>query len=106
MPTSPAMQSTSSRIKDSTSCSPAWIACCCSCQSAELRDLQAHFSTRGGHRSADVVAELEKRGFFHREGERETAPVSFMQPIEDFIEGPHSRSGLARAPGRSKGGGL
>src|SRR5581483_11964677 len=65
--------------------------------SAELRDLQARFSIRGGHRSADVVAELEKRGFFHKEGERKTAPVSFVQSIEDFIEGLHSRSGLARA---------
>jgi SAM-dependent methyltransferase len=61
----------------------------------EMRKLRARFSTRGGRRSPDVVEELERRGFFRRRGERETAPVPFSQPIDDFIQGLHSRSTFA-----------
>ena len=63
---------------------------------ADLRKLHAQFSTRGGRRSYRVVEELETRGFFHKQGETETAPVPFLQSIDDFIEGLHSRSSFSR----------
>lgn len=63
---------------------------------ADLRNLWAHFSARRNHRSSNVVAELEARGFFHRRGERETTPVPFFQSIDDFIVGLHSRSSFSR----------
>jgi hypothetical protein len=43
-----------------------------------------------------VHEELEIRGFFHRRGEKETAPIPFTQSVDDFVEGLHSRSGLSK----------
>ncbi len=63
---------------------------------ADLRKLRVQFSTRRDHRTSHVVEELETRGFFHKQGEKETAPVPFFQSIEDFIEGLHSRSRFSR----------
>jgi len=63
---------------------------------ADLRKLRAQYSTRENHRSAHVVEELESQGFFHKQGEKETTPISFFQSINDFIEGIHSRSSFAR----------
>jgi SAM-dependent methyltransferase len=57
---------------------------------AGVRELRAHFLPGGGHSAAHVAQELEARGFFHKQGERETAPVPFFQSIDDFIEGLHS----------------
>ena len=44
---------------------------------------------------AHVAEELETRGFFNKQGEKETAPIPFFQSIDDFIEGLHSRSSLS-----------
>ncbi|HZU65760.1 MAG TPA: class I SAM-dependent methyltransferase [Ktedonobacteraceae bacterium] len=63
---------------------------------AEFRQLRARYFTSNGHRGARVVAELETGGFFHKLGEKETAPVPFLQSIDDFIEGLHSRSTFSR----------
>jgi trans-aconitate methyltransferase len=63
---------------------------------ADFRKLRAQFSARQGHRSSHVVEELEARGFFHKQGEKQTAPVPFFQTIDDFIEGLHSRSSCSR----------
>ncbi len=63
----------------------------------DLRKLQAQFSTRQGRRSYNVLEELERRGFFRTLGEKETAPIPFLQSIDDFIEGLHSRSTFTRA---------
>ncbi len=63
---------------------------------ADLRKLRAQFSTRRGRRAYAVVEELEARGFFRKQGEKETAPVPFTQSIDDFIEGLHSRSSFSR----------
>lgn len=62
---------------------------------ADLKELRAQFSTRRTHRSSNVLEELEARGFFHMQGEQETAPVPFFQSIDDFIEGLHSRSSFS-----------
>ncbi len=62
----------------------------------DLRKLQAQFMTPRGHRGHRVVEELEARGFFHKQGEKETTPIPFVQSIDDFIEGLHSRSSFSR----------
>ena len=62
-----------------------------------MRTLRTQFATRRDQqRGSHVVEELETRGFFHRQGTQETAPVPFNQSIEDFIEGLHSRSSFSR----------
>jgi SAM-dependent methyltransferase len=62
----------------------------------ELKSIHGQFTTRRGLRSATVTEELERRSFFHRKGKKETAPVPFLQSLDDFIEGLHSRSSYAR----------
>ena len=64
--------------------------------SAEVRRLREQFSVNPRHRKVDVVEELEKRHWFHKHGEQETRPVSFIQTIDDFLEGQHVRSGCTR----------
>ena len=58
----------------------------------DLRKLRAAFSTRHNHRPTNAVEELKTRGFFHQQGEKETRPVPFLQSVDDFIAGLHSRS--------------
>ncbi len=62
----------------------------------ELRKFRAQFSTRHAHRGSNAIKELEARGYFHQQGEKETTPVPFVQSIDDFIEGLHSRSSFSR----------
>ena len=62
---------------------------------ADLRRLRAQYLTHQDHRGSHAVKELEIRGFFNRQGEKETAPIPFFQSIDDFIEGLHSRSSLS-----------
>ena len=63
---------------------------------ADVRNLGVPFAAHPSARPSHVVEELETRGLFHRQGEKETAPVAFLQSIEDFIEGLHSRSSFSR----------
>jgi ubiquinone/menaquinone biosynthesis C-methylase UbiE len=63
---------------------------------SELRKLRAQFSTRRNRWPSSAGAELEARGFFHRRGEKETAPIPYSQTIDEYIAGLHSRSGLSR----------
>ena len=62
---------------------------------ADLRELRAQFSTRQGRRGSHVVEELEQRGFFRKQGEKQTAPIPFTQSVDDFIQGLHSRSSFS-----------
>ena len=62
---------------------------------ADLRKLRTQFLTRQSRGWPTVIEELVTRGFFHKQGERETAPVPFLQSVDDFIEGLHSRSGFS-----------
>jgi len=57
---------------------------------AEVSRLRAHFLPQAEHRSAPVDEELEARGFFQKQGVKETAPLPFFQSIDDFIESLHS----------------
>ena len=62
----------------------------------ELRELKMRFSTHRDRKWPNTIAELEVRGFFHKRGEKETAPVPYFQSVDDFIAGQHSRSSLSR----------
>ena len=63
----------------------------------EIRKVLAQFSERRqGHRGSNAIKELEARGYFRRQGEKETAPIPFVQSLDDYIEGLHSRSGFSR----------
>ena len=62
---------------------------------ADLRKLRAGFSERQNRRPTDTVAELKTRGYFHMQGEKQTSPVPFLQSVEDFIVGLHSRSSFS-----------
>ncbi|HEY4037018.1 MAG TPA: methyltransferase domain-containing protein [Ktedonobacteraceae bacterium] len=63
---------------------------------ADLKNLRTQFSARRNLRSSHVLQELEMRGLFDRQGEKETASVPFIQSIDDFIEGLHSRSDFSK----------
>lgn len=63
----------------------------------DLQVLRKQFAHRQDHRSAHVHENLETHGFLHKVGEKKTEPVPFHQPLDDFIEGLHSRSSLSRA---------
>ncbi len=62
----------------------------------ELRKLRAEFALRRNHTGADAINELERRGFFQKQGEKETAPVPFVQSVDGFVEGIHSRSSFVK----------
>jgi len=62
----------------------------------EIRNIRAQFSDRQGHSGSNAIKELEARGFFRKQGEKETAPIPFFQSLDDYIEGLHSRSGFSR----------
>jgi predicted TPR repeat methyltransferase len=62
---------------------------------SELRAIRRQYSTKRTH-SVDAVQELRKRGLFEVRGHKETVPIPFIQPLEQFIAGQHSRSTYAR----------
>ncbi len=62
----------------------------------ELRRISAPFTDRQGHRGSNAIKELEVRGFFRKQGEMQTAPIPFLQSIDDYIEGLHSRSTFSK----------
>lgn len=63
----------------------------------ELSKLRRTFSIRRNEQgSSCALSELETRGFYLKQGQIETAPVPFVQTLDDFIEGLHSRSGFSR----------
>ncbi len=62
----------------------------------EIRKLLSQFSDRPGHRGSNAIKELEARGFFRRQGEKETTSIPFFQSLDDYIEGLHSRSTFSR----------
>lgn len=63
----------------------------------ELRKIQRQFSLRQDARGATALIELERQGFFKKQGEQKTTPIPFRQSLDDFIEGIHSRSGFSKA---------
>jgi hypothetical protein len=43
-----------------------------------------------------VTRELTARGLFQQVGTRTTAPISFRQSVDDYVESFHARNGLSR----------
>ncbi len=63
---------------------------------AELGKIIKRFSTNPDYQPVDLIKELEMRRLFHQLGEKKTAPVSFVQNIDDYVESFHSMSSLSR----------
>jgi SAM-dependent methyltransferase len=53
------------------------------------------YSLMQNYQSYDLAAELEKGSFFHLLGEKQTAPVTFQQSVEDYIGALHSAASLS-----------
>ncbi|MDQ6659736.1 MAG: class I SAM-dependent methyltransferase [Chloroflexota bacterium] len=62
---------------------------------AELRIIQ-RYSTNRVFRPYNLIEELEKRSLFQIYGEKRTAPIPFVQSIDQYIEATHSRNGFSR----------
>jgi hypothetical protein len=62
-----------------------------------LMALIRHYAAAFGYEAFDLLAELEQRALFTKTGERETAPVTSHQSVEDYIASFHSRASLALA---------
>jgi trans-aconitate methyltransferase len=62
----------------------------------EIKKILEQFSDRLDHRGSNAIKELEARGFFQKQGETTTKPIPFVQSLDDYIEGLHSRSGFSR----------
>ncbi|MBO0793832.1 MAG: hypothetical protein J2P36_23170, partial [Ktedonobacteraceae bacterium] len=63
---------------------------------ADLEQILAQFSTGEGHPHGWLDT-LVASQLFQKKGEQKTAPVPFVQSIDDFIEGLHSRSRFSKA---------
>lgn len=63
---------------------------------ATLGEIIPRYRTDGGYQPYAMIAELERHGLFRKVGERRTAPVPFVQAVDDYIESYHSRSGFSR----------
>ena len=64
--------------------------------SEELTRLIQKHSTNRDYRPLRLVEELTERGLFDRRGEHRTAPTSFSQSIQSYVESVHSRNGFSR----------
>ena len=62
----------------------------------EMGKIIKRFSTNPNYQPVDLIQEWERRGLFQKQGEKETAPIEFVQSIEDYIESFHARSSLSR----------
>jgi 2-polyprenyl-3-methyl-5-hydroxy-6-metoxy-1,4-benzoquinol methylase len=61
-----------------------------------LGEIIHRYRTDGGYQPYDMITALEQRGLFQKVGEEETAPVQWVQSIDEYIEGYHSRSGFSK----------
>ncbi len=55
-----------------------------------------HYSTNQDYQPTDLIDELTIRGLFKEQGRQQTAPVTFTQSIEHYLESWHARNGLSR----------
>jgi ubiquinone/menaquinone biosynthesis C-methylase UbiE len=62
----------------------------------ELKALRARYDKIRNHPSVTAHQDLVKRGFLQQSQRQETAPISFQQSIDDFVEGQHSASSFTR----------
>lgn len=64
-------------------------------QEAEL-SLIRKYSTNKHYEEIDLVQELADRRHIHLIGDKRTAPVSFSQPLTDYVQSFHSRQSLSK----------
>jgi len=62
----------------------------------ELVPIIRQYSTVVGYHPYDLVTELETRGLFQTSGRQTTAPVPFVQPLDEYIESFHGRASFVR----------
>ncbi len=61
-----------------------------------LSKIVPHYTTNKGYYPYDMIEALEQHKLLRKVGQKKTTPVSFVQPIDDYIESYHSRSGFSR----------
>ena len=62
---------------------------------AEL-SLIRKYSTNRHHEAIDLIQELVDRGHLHLVGDKRTAPVSFSQPLINYVQSFHSRESMSK----------
>ena len=62
---------------------------------AEL-SLIRQYSTNRHHEQIDLIQELGHRGHLHLIGDKRTTPVSFSQPLTDYVQSFHSRESMSK----------
>jgi len=62
----------------------------------QLVPIIRQYSTVSGYHPYDLVSELETRGLFQTSGRQTTAPVPFVQPLDEYIESFHGRASFVR----------
>lgn len=63
---------------------------------AELKALILKHSTIHDYQPHDPPKDVEARGLFRRAGERRTAPETFTQPLDAYVESFHGRASFSR----------
>ena len=63
---------------------------------AGLREIIPQYTTNKDFYAFNMIEALERHGLFQKVGEKTTAPVPFVQSIDDYIESFHSRNGFSR----------
>ncbi|MHB8598064.1 MAG: class I SAM-dependent methyltransferase [Ktedonobacteraceae bacterium] len=61
-----------------------------------LNEIIPRYTTNKDYYPYDMIEALESHGLFQKVGEKMTAPVPFVQSIDDYIESVHSRNGFSR----------
>ena len=61
-----------------------------------LREIIPRYSTNKDFKEYDMLKALEQHDLFTKVGEKTTAPIPFVQSIEDYIESFHARNGFSR----------
>lgn len=54
------------------------------------------YSTNRHHEDIDLIQELMDRGHLQLIGDKRTAPVSFSQPLTDYVQSFHSRESMSK----------
>jgi len=62
----------------------------------EVGKIVKQYSTMPKYQEFDMIEEWQARGLFEKLGEKETAPVRFAQPLDEYIAAFHSMSSLSR----------
>ncbi|MDQ3694751.1 MAG: class I SAM-dependent methyltransferase [Chloroflexota bacterium] len=63
---------------------------------AALQAVIDRYSTNRTYRPYHLVEELTQRGLFKELGRRSTEPVTFTQPVAEYVESFHARNGFSR----------